>query len=327
MELALSIARAVRSLRADYNLIRTRPDCELRAPPPAPVPSPLSSVAASPPLSPAGFLEVADEATGALASAVSGYVQALANAGVVAVLALGAPVPQGCAVALASDRCSVHLQLQGLVDPARELGKLQARRGEAQRQAQRLRERRAAVGYPVKVPLKVQEADEAKVCGVASLTRSWAALCSAPGSPWGSEPRPLNRWGPAGWGHDKVRTGRPRTRYPASRPGSLRPSGPWNVASHMPGLGALGKPGGCREAPVSCGRTGRSPRSPGAGFPCRVQPGSLCTSPALLAGLLLDPWALRLLCPWGLTTLGKDKTRDGRREGAAGGEAAEHEGP
>lgn len=109
---------------------------------------------------------MADEATGALASAVSGYVQALANAGVVAVLALGAPVPQGCAVALASDRCSVHLQLQGLVDPARELGKLQARRGEAQRQAQRLRERRAAVGYPVKVPLKVQEADEAKVCGV-----------------------------------------------------------------------------------------------------------------------------------------------------------------
>nr|XP_019571100.1 PREDICTED: valine--tRNA ligase isoform X2 [Rhinolophus sinicus] len=136
MELALSITRAVRSLRADYNLIRIRPDC---------------------------FLEVADKATGALASAVSGYVQALASAGVVAVLALGAPIPQGCAVALASDRCSVHLQLQGLVDPARELGKLQAKRGEAQRQAQRLQERRAAAGYTAKVPLTVQEADEAKL--------------------------------------------------------------------------------------------------------------------------------------------------------------------
>ena len=138
-ELALSITRAVRSLRADYNLTRIRPDC---------------------------FLEVADEATGALASAVSGYVQTLASAGIVAVLALGASAPQGCAVALASDRCSVHLQLQGLVDPARELGKLQAKRDEAQRQAQRLRERRAASGYTVKVPLKVQEADEAKVCGM-----------------------------------------------------------------------------------------------------------------------------------------------------------------
>ncbi|XP_040106247.1 valine--tRNA ligase isoform X3 [Oryx dammah] len=135
-ELALSITRAVRSLRADYNLTRIRPDC---------------------------FLEVADEATGALASAVSGYVQTLASAGIVAVLALGASAPQGCAVALASDRCSVHLQLQGLVDPARELGKLQAKRDEAQRQAQRLRERRAASGYTVKVPLKVQEADEAKL--------------------------------------------------------------------------------------------------------------------------------------------------------------------
>lgn len=109
---------------------------------------------------------MADEATGALASAVSGYVQTLASAGVVAVLALGAPAPQGCAVALASDRCSIHLQLQGLVDPARELGKLQAKRGEAQRQAQRLRERRSASGYSVKVPLEVQEADEAKVCSV-----------------------------------------------------------------------------------------------------------------------------------------------------------------
>lgn len=165
MELALSITRAVRSLRADYNLTRIRPDCE---PSPPPIPTAAQSCLPwtrphSP--SPTGFLEVADEATGALASAVSCYVQALASAGVVAVLALGAPAPQGCAVAVASDRCSVHLQLLGLVDPARELGKLQAKRGEAQRQALRLRERRAASGYPVKVPLEVQKADEAKVGG------------------------------------------------------------------------------------------------------------------------------------------------------------------
>lgn len=158
----------MRSLRADYNLTRIWPDCEPRGPmsPLSTVPGPTLQygyLTTLPPL--AGFLEVADEATGALASAVSGYVQALASAGVVAVLALGAPAPQGCAVALASDRCSVHLQLQGLVDPARELGKLQAKRAEAQRQAQRLRERRAAVGYLAKVPLKVQEADETKVCG------------------------------------------------------------------------------------------------------------------------------------------------------------------
>lgn len=161
-----------------------------------------------PPL--AGFLEVADEATGALASAVSGYVQVLASAGVVAVLALGAPAPQGCAMALASDRCSVHLQLQGLVDPARELGKLQAKRGEAQRQAQRLRERRSAMSYPVKVPLKVQEADEAKVCCIRGYflphlphlkLGPTAALISAQEVHGGAQsPGPLSRWETAGVG-------------------------------------------------------------------------------------------------------------------------------
>lgn len=49
------------------------------------------------------------------------------------------------------------------MDPARELGKLQAKRSEAQRQAQRLQERRAASGYSAKVPLEVQEADEVKL--------------------------------------------------------------------------------------------------------------------------------------------------------------------
>lgn len=162
---------------------------------------------------------MADEATGALASAVSGYVQALASAGVVAVLALGAPAPPGCAVALASDRCSVHLQLQGLVDPARELGKLQARRGEAQRQAQRLRERRNAAGYAAKVPLKVQEADGAKVCGEAGRLHPHcphfrpgpaAALLSPRRSIRSTQPGPLSRWGTARVGAHSKMTSRPQ---------------------------------------------------------------------------------------------------------------------
>jgi hypothetical protein len=42
LELALSITRAVRSLRADYNLTRIRPDCEHQAPLSTPYPCPLS---------------------------------------------------------------------------------------------------------------------------------------------------------------------------------------------------------------------------------------------------------------------------------------------
>lgn len=41
MELALSITRAVRSLRADYNLTRIRPDCEPPASRPTLFPGPL----------------------------------------------------------------------------------------------------------------------------------------------------------------------------------------------------------------------------------------------------------------------------------------------
>ncbi|XP_029099399.1 valine--tRNA ligase isoform X6 [Monodon monoceros] len=137
-ELALSITRAVRSLRADYNLTRIRPDCEPQAPA-SPVPSAHSGTRVQ---------------CGCLVSFL--------------------PPTQVSWKWLTRPRAPWHQQcramcrrwparLQGLVDPARELGKLQAKRSEAQRQAQRLRERRAASGYTVKVPLKVQEADEVKL--------------------------------------------------------------------------------------------------------------------------------------------------------------------
>ncbi|XP_038624267.1 valine--tRNA ligase [Tachyglossus aculeatus] len=135
-ELVLSISRAVRSLRADYNLTHSRPDC---------------------------FLEVTDEPTRSRAARGCDYVRALASAGSVQLLPPGAAAPPGCAVGLASDRCSVHLLLWGLVDPARELAKLQGRRAEVERGAERLRERRAAPGYAAKVPPQVREADAAKL--------------------------------------------------------------------------------------------------------------------------------------------------------------------
>lgn len=51
MELALSVTRVVRSLRADYNLVRIRPDCEPQAPHlPRPTVSPAHSPVWLPPL-------------------------------------------------------------------------------------------------------------------------------------------------------------------------------------------------------------------------------------------------------------------------------------
>ncbi|KAK1343755.1 hypothetical protein QTO34_014308 [Cnephaeus nilssonii] len=120
LKLALSIAQALGFLGADYNFIRTRSDC---------------------------FLEVANEATGALALAVSGYI------------CRRWPICPG-----AGGSCAPGLRRgPGCSVLAREPGKLQARHGEAERQAQHLQECSTAVGYPVKVSLKVQEADEAKL--------------------------------------------------------------------------------------------------------------------------------------------------------------------
>lgn len=66
-------------------------------------------------------------------------------------------------MAVASEHCTAHLLLKGLIDPPRELSRLGGRREELQRQRERLLERRGADGYGDKVPPSVREADAAKL--------------------------------------------------------------------------------------------------------------------------------------------------------------------
>uniref|UniRef100_A0A670HVP5 Valine--tRNA ligase n=1 Tax=Podarcis muralis TaxID=64176 RepID=A0A670HVP5_PODMU len=136
VDFALSIIRAVRSLRADYNLTKTKADC---------------------------FLQCLDPGTARSVSCCSSYIRTLSSSNQVLVLEPGQAPPPGCAVAIASDKCTVHLLLKGLIDAEKEISKLASKKAELQKQILRLQERMGSPDYAAKVPAKVQEADAAKV--------------------------------------------------------------------------------------------------------------------------------------------------------------------
>ncbi|XP_069775606.1 valine--tRNA ligase isoform X2 [Narcine bancroftii] len=135
VEFALAIVRTVRSLRADYNLTKTRADC---------------------------YLKCLDQSTAELVSLFTSYVQTLSSCKSVTVL-VDEDCPPGCAVAIASDRCSVHLMLKGLIDADKEVTKLRNKQGEVQKQIAKLREKMSKTDYCTKVPQKIQDLDEEKL--------------------------------------------------------------------------------------------------------------------------------------------------------------------
>ena len=70
-----------------------------------------------------------------------------------------AEVGDGSSVAVVSESLSVHLQLKGLVDPAVEIAKLNARVLKVEDELAKLRKRMSAAGYEDKVPADVRAAN------------------------------------------------------------------------------------------------------------------------------------------------------------------------
>ncbi|XP_020671012.3 valine--tRNA ligase [Pogona vitticeps] len=136
IDFVLSIIKAVRSLRADYNLTKTKADC---------------------------YLQCLDSETVKAVTPCSEYIRTLSSSKQVLVLGTGQDVPSGCAVAIASDKCTIHLLLKGLIDAEKEISKLAGKKAELQKQIARLRERLDSPDYAAKVPAKVQEADATKL--------------------------------------------------------------------------------------------------------------------------------------------------------------------
>nr|XP_033772878.1 valine--tRNA ligase isoform X1 [Geotrypetes seraphini]XP_033772879.1 valine--tRNA ligase isoform X1 [Geotrypetes seraphini]XP_033772880.1 valine--tRNA ligase isoform X1 [Geotrypetes seraphini] len=136
MEFALCIVRCIRSLRADYNLTKTKADC---------------------------YLTCLDGDTAARVSQYSDYIQALSSSRSMHVLQGEETPPAGCAVGIASDKCTVNLALKGLIDAEKEVTKLSGKRAELQKQIERLRERTEGAEYRSKVPANIQEMEAEKL--------------------------------------------------------------------------------------------------------------------------------------------------------------------
>uniref|UniRef100_A0A8C6V2Q8 Valine--tRNA ligase n=1 Tax=Neogobius melanostomus TaxID=47308 RepID=A0A8C6V2Q8_9GOBI len=136
MDFVMTVVKTIRSLRADYNLTKTRADC---------------------------YLQCIDSATVSLVEKYSLQIQTLSYSQAVIPVTGSEPVPGGCAVAIASDRCTVHLMLKGLIDVEKEVAKLMTKKGDLEKQMEKIKEKMAKGDYKDKVPAKVQEQDTEKL--------------------------------------------------------------------------------------------------------------------------------------------------------------------
>ena len=73
------------------------------------------------------------------------------------------PAPAGCGVAVVSEALAVAVQLAGVLDPAKELLKLSAKRDDARAKSEALKKRCEASSYTDKTPADVQAVDAEKL--------------------------------------------------------------------------------------------------------------------------------------------------------------------
>ncbi|TSR27787.1 Valine--tRNA ligase [Bagarius yarrelli] len=115
MEFVMGVVRTIRSLRADYNLTKTRADC---------------------------YLQCIDSATVSLVEKYILQLQTLSySQAIYPVTGRESAIPEGCAVAIASDKCTVHLMLKGLIDVEKEVAKLTTKKNELEKQMEKLEEK------------------------------------------------------------------------------------------------------------------------------------------------------------------------------------------
>uniref|UniRef100_H3CRE9 Valine--tRNA ligase n=1 Tax=Tetraodon nigroviridis TaxID=99883 RepID=H3CRE9_TETNG len=136
MDFIMAVVKTIRSLRSDYKLTKTAADC---------------------------YLQCTDSATVSLVQKYSLQIQTLSYSQAVIPLTAPQAAPEGCAVAIASDRCTVNLMLKGLIDVEKEVAKLEGKRAELEKQIEKLSEKISKSDYKEKVPEKVQEQDAEKL--------------------------------------------------------------------------------------------------------------------------------------------------------------------
>lgn len=164
-------------------------------------------------------------------------IQTLSYSQAVIPLMAAQPAPDGCAVAIASDRCTVNLMLkvrrdpfwteflfglllyqhglnmfvtippwsQGLIDVEKEVAKLDGKRAELEKQIEKLSDKISKGDYKEKVPVKVQEQDAEKVGGGEEhVTGLWMTKPSSGSSLLFTAPPEPNRAGKGERSHGQL---------------------------------------------------------------------------------------------------------------------------
>nr|CAD7263237.1 unnamed protein product [Timema shepardi] len=88
-------------------------------------------------------------------------------------------LPSGCAILTVSDKCEVHLLLKGLIEPEKELSKLNKKRETLEQQVTKLNQVMSASDYEVKVPVEVRQTNSEKlIASEGELSRLQAAVAA-----------------------------------------------------------------------------------------------------------------------------------------------------
>jgi valyl-tRNA synthetase len=134
---ALDAVKAVRALRASYNLPpKARPEV---------------------------FLVCRSEETSGALNLFADAVSTLSSSGITTVLGENDATPAGCGVTVVSESLSVFVNLAGSVDPAAEIGKLEKKIAATAKQISELTKKMQMDGYETKVPESVRRENEEKM--------------------------------------------------------------------------------------------------------------------------------------------------------------------
>ena len=137
LSLALDAVKAVRTLRASYNLPpKARPEV---------------------------FLVCRSEETSGALNLFADAVSTLSSSGKTTVLHENDAAPAGCGVTVVSESLSVFVNLAGSVDPAAEIGKLEKKMAATAKQISELTKKMQMDGYETKVPESVRRENEEKM--------------------------------------------------------------------------------------------------------------------------------------------------------------------
>ncbi|ELT91500.1 hypothetical protein CAPTEDRAFT_153512 [Capitella teleta] len=135
VEFSMSVIRTVRSMRADYQLTKTKTNL---------------------------YLKCSDDESASMLKNFGDLITVLGSGQEVKVIRDEVP-PEGCAISTVSAKCEVHMLLKGLIDIEKEVAKLEDKKKRLEAQVKKLNEASAKPDYQTKVPETVRQQNSEKL--------------------------------------------------------------------------------------------------------------------------------------------------------------------